>query len=448
MLLKSYKQFIVSTFRQHYGRYAYNRAEFKRTVVSIQVIFVAILASFGFFVIDSWFGLWNHAILDLSMIVMFSASLKLFNTGRYGLGKFMVASYGSIIVLVNGSSQGREAGNHFLFFAIISGMFMLFSVRKERNYLLASLFITLFCLSFLELTDYHFSGFIPFNNQYTTTNYYFSLLVSLFMIAMFSYSYVSTHQSAEYKLEKLNERLRTQNLKLHKTNMELDSFVYKASHDLRSPLTSLLGLIEVMKLEPDTSKLSEYIELQTKMIKKLDSYIQDILNISKNSRVPLDISAINFEGMVNDTLNQLKYAQHYELINKHIYVKQETTFYSDNKRLSIVFNNLISNAIRYCDLSKQFPTLNVSIEVDLREARIEIYDNGIGIGREHINKLFAMFYRATSERTGSGLGLYIVKETVEKLGGRIKLTSELGKWTKFEIFLPNQEQSKRAISNY
>ena len=372
------------------------------------------------------------------MAIVFVISLKLVNSGYYSQGKLTVALYSNIIIFINGSLQGRDAGNYFLFFPIMAGMFMLFSLRKERSYLLFSLIITLLCLVFMEYTDYSFlSQNAVISVAYQQANYIFSLILALSMVSLFSFSHVATYQSAEFKLRKLNIKLKRQNVQLQKANAELDSFVYKASHDLRAPLTSLLGLIEVMRLENDVKKNAEYTALQIKLVKKLDSYIQDILNISKNERLPIELQPIEFEDLVKDYLAQLQYAENYDQINKHLFVQQSAPFYSDLRRVGIIFNNLLTNAIRYSDFGKEFPNISIKIIADEKEVQIEVRDNGIGISREHLSKVFKMFYRATDTKSGSGLGLYIVSETVERLGGEIKLTSEAGKWTCFNITLPN-----------
>jgi len=124
-------------------------------------------------------------------------------------------------------------------------------------------------------------------------------------------------------------------------------------------------------------------------------------------------------------------------IHKNINIKQYEKFVSDPRRISVVINNLISNAIKYADPSKEQQEITISITVADSMAVIEVADNGIGIEEQHLDKIFTLFYRATSRTTGSGLGLYIIKETVEKLNGYITISSKKGKGTVIKITVPD-----------
>ena len=136
-------------------------------------------------------------------------------------------------------------------------------------------------------------------------------------------------------------------------------------------------------------------------------------------------------------------------IDIRLKIQQATPFYSDAIRITTIFSNLLSNAVRFRDFHKAESFLEISITTLKNNARILVKDNGIGIANEHLSKVFNMFYRATDHAVGSGIGLYLVKETVLKLGGTIKLKSELGVFTEFEILLPNRKvtSTTKAISN-
>jgi signal transduction histidine kinase len=121
-------------------------------------------------------------------------------------------------------------------------------------------------------------------------------------------------------------------------------------------------------------------------------------------------------------------------VERIINVNQTGTFYSDRWRLKVILNNIISNSIRY--RNGRDPVINVNVEITDRKAFVEIEDNGRGIPNEHLNKVCQMFYRATDDGAGSGLGLYIVKETIDKLQGSIKIESEVGKGTTVRLMIP------------
>jgi PAS domain S-box-containing protein len=223
---------------------------------------------------------------------------------------------------------------------------------------------------------------------------------------------------------------------LVKINAELDRFVYSASHDLRAPIASLLGLIEVARLEQNRDQIMSLLDLQKKSLYRLDRFIKDIVDHSRNTRLGLDIERVNFENVVKTTFEQLNFMDNVSRIKKTIEINQEGEFISSPTRLEIIFNNLISNAIKYADMLKLQPTITINIRSTPERATIEVSDNGEGIPDNAIQKIFDMFYRASEKGSGSGIGLYIVKEAIQKLGGEIQVHSAHHVGTKFVINLP------------
>jgi signal transduction histidine kinase len=118
-------------------------------------------------------------------------------------------------------------------------------------------------------------------------------------------------------------------------------------------------------------------------------------------------------------------------------ISGNTPFYTDERRLKSIVHNIMSNSVKYSDPSKEACWLRISIEMNPSECILAFSDNGKGISSENQSRVFEMFYRASSERSGSGLGLYIVKEMTERIGGSIELTSELGVGTTLRLTLPN-----------
>lgn len=251
---------------------------------------------------------------------------------------------------------------------------------------------------------------------------------------------VAVFQKDITELKKNELSLLEKNNDLEKVNKELDSFVYRVSHDLRAPLTSILGLINVMRIEDDPVKLKEFIHYQEKSVKKLDKFIFDIISLSRNARQELDIKPISFETLFNKIFESQTYAIGSEYVDKQLDIDIQSTFYSDYARLNVVFSNLISNAIKYRDRRKEHQYVNVSISGNNDECKIIITDNGIGIEDQYIDKIFNMFFRAHNEITGSGIGLYIVKETIEKLFGNLQVASKPKEGTTFTVVLPNLKE--------
>lgn len=232
-------------------------------------------------------------------------------------------------------------------------------------------------------------------------------------------------------------QLEVQNQELTEVNNALDRFVYSASHDLRAPIASSLGLIDIALRENNVDIIKEYLKLQGKTLRKLDTFISDIIDYSRNTRVQLDFEEVDFESMVKNAFETYQYMENASTITKNVRVKQTLPFVSDKNRLNIILNNLLSNAIKYCNPYQEQPKINVTIELSEDYANVIIEDNGLGIPEEHLEKIFEMFHRAHPEKKGSGLGLFIVQETVQKLNGSIDVTSKEGEGSTFTLTIPN-----------
>jgi PAS domain S-box-containing protein len=231
--------------------------------------------------------------------------------------------------------------------------------------------------------------------------------------------------------------IKTRNSELKKVNQELDQFVYKTAHDLRAPLTNLLGLIEIMKAEEDKELLNSYFDLQQKSIEKLDTFIQKITASTKNSRLPIVANEVNFANLVDEVLSDHCFYENSDKVTKQLTIDNKATFYSDYERVKIIVSNLVSNAIHFCDLEKN-AELGIEVSLEGELIRIKVRDNGVGIAANLQDRVFEMFYRAHKRAVGAGIGLYIVKETINKLNGSIHLLSEEGKFTEINVFLPNR----------
>jgi len=221
-------------------------------------------------------------------------------------------------------------------------------------------------------------------------------------------------------------------------NSELDHFVYKVSHDLRAPLSSILGLVNLAKLPNNTDGLDHYLDIVGKKAEQLDHFIGDVLSHSKNLKMEVKIGKIDFNKLIDDSFSELTYLSGAENVERKIEVKG-LDFYSDLWRIKEIFRNLISNAIRYRNKNLGSVVISTKIEIDPKAATIIFSDNGMGIDEDKVANIFEMFYRASETSEGSGLGLYIVKNAIEKLGGSIEVESTRNYGTKFTISIPNRQ---------
>lgn len=247
---------------------------------------------------------------------------------------------------------------------------------------------------------------------------------------------VTQLREAQLTLKEKNHLLMNINDELKKVNSELDGFVYRVSHDLRAPLVSLLGLVSIFRLEQDPEKKNHYLNLMEKSVERLDNFILDIMNYSRNSRIKISSEEIALNTLVTDTVESLRFSQDGSFTINNL-IEPTLKIRTDSQRLRPILNNLLSNAIRYRDLQKDEQFVTIQAELIHDGVKIEISDNGIGIPKKHQKDIFKMFFRASKQSEGSGIGLYIVKETVEKLYGTVTLFSTEGIGTTFSIFLPN-----------
>jgi PAS domain S-box-containing protein len=225
---------------------------------------------------------------------------------------------------------------------------------------------------------------------------------------------------------------------LQKVNYELDNFVYHASHDLRSPLRSIMGLINLLRLEKTAAGRETCLEMIEGSIKRLDNLVIDLLQISKGSRANNPIEEISFVTEVNNSITNFYHVEDSNDIRIITKIYQPVDFTSDLTRVRIILNNLISNAIKYRSPNRDESYIIVEAVINEKNVVVTVEDNGEGIPKSKLPSIFDMFYRATDNNQGTGLGLYIVKNVVEKLGGKVGVESEQNRGTIFKVELPNQ----------
>ncbi|HWZ23349.1 MAG TPA: HAMP domain-containing sensor histidine kinase, partial [Cytophagaceae bacterium] len=156
-----------------------------------------------------------------------------------------------------------------------------------------------------------------------------------------------------------------------------------------------------------------------------------------NNRMEIIPKGIKFKKIIKKTIAGLQYIRNANNIKISIKIENDELLYSDKYRIKVIFMNLISNAISYQQKDSINPALLITIKTTSEFSEIEFRDNGIGIEEKYRSKVFDMFFRGTVHSTGSGLGLYITKEIIAKLGGQITLVSEENKGTSIVLRIPN-----------
>jgi two-component system, sensor histidine kinase len=239
-------------------------------------------------------------------------------------------------------------------------------------------------------------------------------------------------------VRRAERKLQNKNRELDQTNRELDRFVYSVSHDLSAPLKSILGLVNISRITNEPKDHVQYLSQIEASVRKLESFITEILDYSKNNRQEIVGEQIRLSELCHEILDNLKYTEDFNRIKVDFSDLAHSDIVQDKLRLKIILNNLLTNAVKF---QKRVPGHEHVIKVSTRKKGekvvIEIEDNGEGIRDEMQSRIFDMFFRGSDNAKGSGLGLYIAKEAASRINGNISFRSEYGKGSVFAVELKN-----------
>jgi signal transduction histidine kinase len=258
----------------------------------------------------------------------------------------------------------------------------------------------------------------------------------------------STNELLEKRVKERTEDLIRANTELHANlatiskqseiieakNAELDGFFYRISHDLKGPISSLLGLSHLAKIEINDPKALDYLNRQHEQVDRLNQIIRGLINLTRLNNTSLTRDKIDFVNLVDTCINSLQGLSKFPKVRFIKDIAGGIEYEAEWVMLNAILQNLIENAIKYSSETEPFVRISVSTQDDT--VLLEVEDNGLGIPQEHQAKIFEMFYRATNSDTGTGLGLYILKRSVERLKGKIRIKSKEGEGSTFTIQLP------------
>lgn len=329
------------------------------------------------------------------------------------------------------SSDGLFGSIGYYFAFSVFAVIMMFDEKEYKK--LISIPITIFTI--LSLIDIIYPGLcLPYSSDTIKRIDIFSAMLFSSSVVILGFHFLKT------RYHKKEKELVFQYETEKKLNEELDNFVYRTSHDLRAPVSSCLGLVDIAMASQDIDEVHRYLQLQQRSLVRMDRFITDVLHYSRNHRLEIEFVPIDINQLFAEMMEQVTYSKEAEGIIFSFENKSQHPFYCDPLRLQMIFNNLISNAIRYHDKNKSNPFLHVNADFDGNEWKITFQDNGIGIDAAVLPKIFEMFYRGTKQSDGSGVGLYIVKQALEKIDGRIECNSVLGEGTTFSLYLPDRAE--------
>lgn len=308
--------------------------------------------------------------------------------------------------------------------------------RNRKKLIFYSVF-TVFCAFFTYYVNIPIS-LQTLSEQEITIVKNMNFTLCMILNTFFVWQLIDINNEAEDKLISFARDLNEHNQSLKDLNAELDQFAYRVSHDLRSPISSTLGLLYLAKEEHELKTLQEYHQMMEKSLVKLDDFIQEILTHTRNSRLPIVYEPIqNLSAYIEDIVLPFTQNPAFAHIQFSSEIQENAVLCTDKTRLKMILHNLLSNAFYYHDVHKTKNWVKLTMNIEHHKVQIEITDNGIGIEEKHLNKIFNMFYRATEKTPGTGLGLYIVKQVLEKMQGRISVQSTYMSGTTFTVEFPN-----------
>lgn len=242
-----------------------------------------------------------------------------------------------------------------------------------------------------------------------------------------------------HEQQEMRDLLARKNKELEGRNYELDKIVYSVSHNVRAPITSAMGIVNLMRIEyPDNQEMQFYANSIGVSLQKLDYYVNKILAYAANKNAAVESYPIDFTDLIGEAIREVSFLEGADKITFMKRIKQEVKFYSDPERLLTVMECLLANAVQYRKENNEQPsTIRLEVKITKDLAEIILIDNGEGIQAKQLDKIFEMFYRGNVRSKQAGLGLYVVKQIVHKLSGSVHIESAHKKGTTVRLYVPN-----------
>lgn len=409
------------------GYYVESYSDFKTILLSGWYALFCIGASLVYLALDIVHESYLSSALFLSFIIVFTSTLYLHRKRKHRMANSILFPAIALAIFTFASSESPATGAMMFFPVVTLGAFTIYGLDQRRE---AYAFLGLACLLFW-LSFYARLSPLPYRHYDQVTQLIYltiNFIVAILAVVLVATLLVRLHH---HNSQKINE----QNTALRKANAELDQFVYSASHDLRAPLSSVLGLITLAERSSQT-EAQHYLSLMKQRIHTLENFIQDVTDFSRNSRLDVDRKKISVAALTLDVWEGLRFIDGADAIRFKMDIKSDLVISTDPSRLRIVLGNLLSNAIRYHHLHRVDPFIRVAATLHDQVLVLEVEDNGQGIDPAYVNRIFEMFYRANENSKGTGLGLFIVTEVLKKVQGAIDVESTLGKGTLFRVTIP------------
>lgn len=228
-------------------------------------------------------------------------------------------------------------------------------------------------------------------------------------------------------------------IQVKQANEELEEFAYRTSHDLRSPLVSSIALLGMAEkaIHDDNKKMAlTSVSHSQNSLKKLEALVKDILVLTQTKNEQEEDQAIVISALIEGAIDKFRYMDNFERLDIQLDLAFSEALLTKRNRVSLIIENLISNAAKYQDLGKATSFLRISTYKSGDQFVMAFEDNGLGIPKDQQHKMFEMFKRFHPRTSfGTGLGLYMMKKSADILGGEIRF-EDTGDGTLFKLFIP------------
>jgi signal transduction histidine kinase len=215
-----------------------------------------------------------------------------------------------------------------------------------------------------------------------------------------------------------------------KTNKELDTYLYRASHDVRRPILTIIGLVKIAEFTPCPSEQSDIRQKITSTALLMDKML-DKLKMVYGLRAPIELQNFNFSLYLSDLVETMQ--KLYPATQFQLQTSDNIWLFSDIRFVDMVFLNIVENACIFNDANS---SIHISFEEDEKFISVNIEDNGIGIPEEYKYEIFEAYTRLSEKSVGSGIGLYIVSKALSKIGGNVRFNSRVDEGSIFKVKLP------------
>lgn len=425
-----------SKFSRRYSGNEEELRKYKRVILLSQFTLFGTVICFLHAVEDLFDGLVFMPVMDSILALAIFAGYLLNENGRHKIARIFLLSFLNLFFFVYSSLAHPDLGIYLFYFTWVGLAAVVFE-SSENIYRFFFIGLSIGLTILLFATSFNLFGEYSFGATALHRSFILNFVTSISALVFFIVFMISMNEHSEKKLLQLANEVKEKNQDLEKVNRELDRFFYSASHDLKVPLLDIKGAIQSARLDfADDERALSYFDVLKQRADKMEYLLQEVIDYARNTQTELRTESVNILQLVDNVVDNFTFVRGADKIRFIRDVNLNYLVEADRLRLVIILNNIVSNAIKYHNLQQSDPWIKVSVTHKNGFLHVSVEDNGQGMEEDVLPKIFNMFFRGTSESKGSGLGLYIVKETLDKMGGVIEARSKPGKGSTFHFSIP------------